>query len=207
MIYDGEVRELVGPVSHLDAATLESLLIRYEADLLAYAARHIPFQLKSVLAPDDVVQDTFFEAFRRLREFDARHPDLVVPWLKTVARNRIINAVHEYGTVKRGGQRVQAENELPENGGSLTDILAELAVHTRTPSRSAIAHELAAALEESISQLRPDYQRAIRLRYIDGEAVEAIAIAIGRTSRAVHMVCNRALKALHRELRSRSRFS
>jgi RNA polymerase sigma-70 factor (subfamily 1) len=199
-----EIQTLADQPSHCDAAALEHLLDRYRAPLLDYARRHIPTKLRGVLEPNDVLQDTFFEAFRRLNQFNPRDADSSYRWLVTIARTRIINAVKAHGAAKRGG--LAQGHKLLVNGEPLVSMLAELAVYERTPSQSAIAHELAAALEQSISRLPPDYQTAIRLRYIERQNVDAIAVALGRSQRAVHMVCNRALKALRKDLRSESHF-
>jgi RNA polymerase sigma-70 factor (subfamily 1) len=207
MVHEIAVEKLVEPGLPSEAAALESLLARYEGQLLDYARRHIPLELKGVLEPQDVVQDTFFEAFRRLKEFVPQGTDSAWRWLRTIARHRILNALKAHRRVKRGGGKaLQIRDLTGKDDDALVLILAELAVYTRTPSESAVAHELAAALEDALIKLKPDYQQAIRLRYIQGEQVETIAMALGLTPRAVHMVCNRALKALRRELRSKSRY-
>ena len=82
----------------------------------------------------------------------------------------------------------------------------ELAVYERTPSRSALAHEMIGTLQRSMQNLPEDYREAVRLRYIEGMQVIEIAGRMNRTDRAVHMLCNRGLKALRLELRSASMY-
>jgi RNA polymerase sigma-70 factor (ECF subfamily) len=207
MIENGELQGLITLAPRGDVDSLESLLAQYETRLVAYAARHIPQELKGVYEPQDVLQDTFLEAFRRLHEFEALDADSAWRWLRTIARTRISNAYRSHTRLKRGGGlKILKTRNLAVSSKSLVCMLVELAVYTRTPSQSAMAHELAAALEDAIARLHPDHQQAIRLKYIDGTDMNSIATALGRTPAAAQMLCHRALKALRRELRFKSRF-
>jgi RNA polymerase sigma-70 factor (ECF subfamily) len=208
MIENGELQVIVTRGPHASVDSLESLLAQYETQLVEYAARQIPQELKGAYEPQDVIQDTFLEAFRRLHEFEPLDTDSAWRWLRTIARTRISNAQRSHTRLKRGGglKILKTQNLAVSSSKSLVCMLAELAVYTRTPSQSAMAHELAAALEGAIERLHPDHQQAIRLKYIDGTNMNSIATALGRTPAAAQMLCNRGLKALRRELRSKSRF-
>src|SRR5688572_14481559 len=82
---------------------LESLLAHESDKVLAYLERHLPQELRPTIEPADVLQDTYFEAFRRLSEFRWEGSDCVYRWLVTIARNRVIDLVRMKRALKRGG--------------------------------------------------------------------------------------------------------
>jgi RNA polymerase sigma-70 factor (ECF subfamily) len=196
---------MLGPTGSADGsefpsdptAALERLLRSHHARLLAYLRRQVPQSLQSLVDPHDVLQDVYLAAFRRLSEYPMKDGQpLAFAWLLTVARNTLINLIEHHTAQKRGGGR---------GGGAEDDqrivlMLEELSVYERTPSRSALEHEAAAALERAIERLPDDYRRAIRLRYIQQLPLAEVAAALGRTLRATEMVCHRAIGLLRDDL-------
>jgi RNA polymerase sigma-70 factor (subfamily 1) len=189
-----------------DTFALQALLLTHRARLLQYVTRQMPAKVRSVHDPDDVVQDVFVEACRRIAEFVPAGDDAVARWLMTIARHRIIDAVRAHGAVKRGGGRlVAAVGAGDDDGGrGVVALLESLAVYRRTPSRSAAAHELAVTLIRSIDGLPKDYRDAIWLRHVDGLPVKVAAARMNRTEGAFHLLCHRGLKQLRVVLRSAS---
>jgi RNA polymerase sigma-70 factor (ECF subfamily) len=184
-----------------DPTASELILYTERARLLAYVKRHLPVELQAWVDPNDVLQDTYFEAFRRLAHFQATDEAAAYRWLVTIARHRISELLRTRRTARRGGGMGHVHH-----GDSVVAALAELASHLRTPSRSAARHEFVHALEQSLTRLPPDLGEALSLRFIQGLSCAEIAQKMGRTERAVHMLCNRALKAVRRELRSVSMY-
>lgn len=184
-----------------DPTSSELLLFAERARLATYVKRHLPVELQPWVDPNDVLQDTYFEAFRRLAQFRATDEHAAYRWLVTIARHRIVELLRTRRTARRGG----GAGHVPQ-GDSVVAMLAELASHRRTPSRSAARHEFMAALEQSLGRLPPEFGQALSLRYLQGLSCAEIAQQMGRTERAVHMLCNRALKLVRRELRSVSMY-
>jgi hypothetical protein len=99
----------------------------------------------------------------------------------------------------RSHQRVKrGAGQLSKNDG-ITALL-QIAAKGRDPAESAASHEFLAALEQAITQL-PQLQRtAIRLRYIEGLALNETASKMGLSNRSVDRLCARSLKILRDEL-------
>jgi RNA polymerase sigma-70 factor (ECF subfamily) len=180
----------------------QTLLLSERGPLLAYINRHLPAELAASADPQDVLQDTYFEAFRRIGQFRADDATSVYRWLVTIARNRIAELLRARRTAKRGGGGAS----VGQGSDSLVALLEELVVYRRTPSRSAAAHEFLVAVERALGRLDDDYRQAVSLRYLDGLTPGEIARKMGRTERAVHMLCSRGLKAVRMDLRSASLF-
>jgi RNA polymerase sigma-70 factor (ECF subfamily) len=194
---------------------LQALLYRHRGRLLEYIQRHLPPVLVPLFTPEDVFQDVCIEAFRGIGQFVADGDASACAWLLTIARHRMIDLLRGHNARKRGSGLVGANPNriLRLQGASADDgqvydgmvaLLETLAVYRRTPSKSAAAHELAAALERSIDRLPPDYRQAIRLRHVEGMASKQAAARMKRSEGAFQLLCNRGLKQLRVEMRSES---
>jgi RNA polymerase sigma factor (sigma-70 family) len=220
--YDTEM-ELVADATAGDAIALQTLLHRYRGRLLEYIRRKMPSVLVPLFTSEDVFQDVCVEAFRGIGQFSlsdrgASCSSSFGAWLLTIARHQMIDLLRVHNAKKRGSGRLGANpNRLLGQTGVVEDdethvydgmvaLLETLAVYRRTPSKSAAAHETAAALERSIDRLPPDYRQAIRLRHVEGMAPKEAAARMKRSEGAFHLLCNRGLKALRVELRSESSF-
>jgi RNA polymerase sigma factor (sigma-70 family) len=102
-------------------------------------------------------------------------------------------------SLKRGGRAAEKDGFA-----SVVGFLEELAVYQRTPSQSAMSHELVSAVQQAINALEPQYCRAIQLRYIEGLTVQDAADRMGRTCGSILMLCNRGLAALKVQLQAAS---
>lgn len=189
-----------------DPLAQEQFVSDHCALLLRYLQHRIPENLRRLIDPQDVLQDVCFEAFRRMDRFKAEDPRMAVRWLLRIARNRVIDLIRKEHTVKRGGGRVAPLQQPDSDDDTVLQLLQELAVYRRTPSQSAIRHELLISLERGIERLTPDHRQALQCRYVDNLPIEQIAQRMHRSDGAVLMLCNRALKALRVELGSISRY-
>jgi RNA polymerase sigma-70 factor, ECF subfamily len=179
--------------------SLQKVLYAHSDRLLAYLTHHMSENLRRFVDPQDVLQDAFFEAFRRSREFQSQGTDSIFRWLVTIARHRMLAILRMQRASKRGG-RLPEKEEL----ASVVGVLEELAVYQRTPSQSAMSHELVSAIQQAINALEPQYCQAIQLRYIEGLTVQQAADRMERTSGSILMLCNRGLAVLKAQLQAAS---
>lgn len=186
-----------------DASALEAVLAAHYARLLAYVRKHMPEELSASVDPADVLQDTYFEACRLIGGFRPDGDDCLFRWLVTIARHRMLAHLRRHRTRRQ-------TSSAPGGGGGDDDDVAslveQLAVYRRTPSRSAAAHELIAAVERAIARLPDDYRQAVTLRHIDGLSVPEVAARMGRTRESVYVLVCRALRAIRQDLGSASVF-
>ncbi len=191
-----------GPLGKaLEPEALQVLLVSERSHLLAYICKHFPSILSPLVEPHDILQDTYFEAARRMTHFIPADETSVFRLLVTIARRRIAQLLRIRGRVKHGGKsRRVAQSD------SIVATLAELAMHSKTPSRSAAGHEFMAALQRSLETLPEDIRAAVTLRYMQGMSPQEIAGRLNRSERAVHQLCYRGLQQVRRDLRSASHF-
>jgi RNA polymerase sigma-70 factor (ECF subfamily) len=183
---------------------LEEILRALRPRVMAYVQRQMPDDLRRAFDPQDILQDTWHEAFMRMHQFKAGDPDAVYRWLATIAHNRLVHLIRMHRARKRGGD---LRHQEMSGDGSLGLLLEHLAVYRRTPSASAAGHELVSKVEQSLRRLPEDQGQAVRMRHLDGLDVSEAAARMGRSPGAFRMLCNRGLKALRVELRSVSLYA
>ncbi len=165
---------------HGDTTAFHSLSVRYYRPVAG-------FILKRVGRPDlveDLVQETFLEAFQALKS--GRGPEKFSSWLFGIAHNRCGK------WLRRKRPTLFAADALPE-------IVA-------TPSEGALREELEeqeqqmAHLQTSLQRLPPDTRRLLELKHRDGKTCEEIAAEVGRPVGTVKSLLARTYKALRSAL-------
>lgn len=179
-----------------DELALNQLLLHHHDHLVRELRPLIPESARALISADDVAQDAYVAVFQRIGGFEPRGENSFFGWLLTIARNRLTDLLRAERADKRGGGRVAAANALGGEDAEMSGLLEMLARHSRTPSRAAAIEEAVESLRRALERIAPDYQDALRLRYVEGLSVAAIAERLARTEGAVHMLCNRGLRAL-----------
>jgi RNA polymerase sigma factor (sigma-70 family) len=187
-----------------EMSAMGELLQNQRQEAIDFIRSLVDTSMQSELDPEDVWQEAAFRAFRAIGNFHLDDEEDFRRWLWTIARNCVIDRIRARQARKRGGGNTKTETAP---SGSTAFLLEELAVYHRTPSQSAVAHELIIAIENALRQIPDRYGEALRLRYLEQLTPAVIAGRLGRTEHAVHILCSRGLNALRAEMRSRTRFA
>jgi RNA polymerase sigma-70 factor (ECF subfamily) len=176
---------------------LGQVLEAYRAYLLLVANRQLDQGLLAKGGASDLVQETFLEAQRDFAQFKGESADEIQAWLRQLLLHNLANFNRRYrATSKRQVSReVRLEQETPSGVRQIG-----LEADTQSPSGKALANERAAAIEQAVSRLSPDYAQVITWRYRDGLAFDEIARRLDRTENAVRKLWFRAIEQLQREL-------
>jgi RNA polymerase sigma-70 factor (ECF subfamily) len=201
--------QLVNAALAGSVGAMKRLLVEHRPELLAYVERHLPAELRATHDAEDIVQDVWIKAYRQIGGLRPEGERAYFRWLATIARNHLIDLARRRHKSRQGpiaGRAIAAgaavDNDPSAEDESVVALLAELAVYRRTPSRSAMWHEVLTSLDAAFARLDPDYQTALRLRYFDGKSVAEAATAMGRSQGAVAMLCSRATRALRDQIHS-----
>src|SRR6185436_7012429 len=141
-------------------ADLGKLWARYRPELYAFALAALRHEGDA----DDLVQEVSVVVIRRAEEF--RPGTSFGAWVREIARRCLLDRV------KKRPTRVRTLDP---------DVLECLDVAAREVERSGRAALLSEALAECLEELRPLPREVLERRYRDGQPVEAIAAAAGRT--------------------------
>lgn len=188
-----------------EAAAMQHLLLKYRTRLLSYLDRHLPAALRRTIDSQDVLQETYIDAFRSIGSFQATDSRSAWQWLLTITRRRMLSLLRVQFAGRRGRGAV-AKMPAGNTYDSVQLLLQDLALYERTPSQSAFAHELLGMFQQLLSRLPPEWAQAIRLRYMEGLSTADAGERMNRSPKAVMMLCTRALRRLRLEMRSVSHY-
>jgi len=189
--------DLIAKATSGDRIALQQLLLKHSARLTRHIGTKLPDSVRGVIDADDVLQQTFLDVFRDIERFEPGRDQSFVAWLKTIAAHRAQDMVKALKRVKRGGQHQRAG---ADRSASMNSLVAMLSAGSHTPSRSVARHEAVDAIERAIRDLPDEYGRAVQLRLIDGQSLEATAAQMNRSPRAIQGLVDRAKKKMRAAL-------
>lgn len=174
--------ELVRRARAGDAAAFGELVSRHEARVLRLVRGMVP-------GPDaeDVAQDAFLKAWRKLPEFDERAR--FYTWIYRIAANTALDW--------RKRERYRRHGALPETAEG-DDALPSEGPDART---SAQRRELAAAIDAAVARLPDHYHRIVVLREVEGLSYEEISETLGISKGTVESRLFRARERLREALK------
>jgi RNA polymerase sigma-70 factor (ECF subfamily) len=168
-----------------DAEALETLIARYLPRLQRWAHGRLPAWARDLAETQDLVQETLFQAFKRIDRFEVRGEGALQAYLRQALLNRIRSEI------RRVGRRPPA-TELDSQAEDLAP----------SPLERAIGVEAVDRYEEALARLRPEEREAIVGRIELGLTHEELAEALDKpTANAARMAVERALIRLAKEMR------
>lgn len=170
-------------------------LVEHYSPLLELQARYrLAGELRRLYDPEDLVNEVWLIAFRRLPEFrwpDAGHGAVLLAFLARTLSNKINEAIRRH--VQRNG----VAKELRRRAGpsSLGSPQAQESPSTSVLARAARS-EARLLLTRKLQALRPDEREILVLRGIEGIPNQELARRLGQQESALAMRYRRALDKL-----------
>lgn len=188
-------QDLLSQAASGDEQALTRLLQEHGPIVRQRLAPRIPHRWQSVLSVDDVMQQTYTDAFLDMDRFTPTGEGSFTAWLTSLAECNLTDALRMLDAAKRGKDHQRIE---PQAGHDSFLVLHELLGATRsTPSQHVARDEARTALERAIQQLPDTYRRVVEMYDLEARPVEEVARVLKRSPGAVYMVRARA----HRRLR------
>lgn len=201
---DQRFRQVFAKAVAGDAAAADSLFVAAYEVLHAAVARQMDPILLARLQAEDVIQEVYAAAWPKLEDGCFDTFAAFTGWLKTIAKNKLIDLRRGYLAAKHDVKREIARPRAADS--SYTTFLDRVASSSPTPSRGAARSEAMALLVTQLSRLPDDYRCVLQLRYVRGLSVPEIADRLNDTEGAVHMRCARALRKLGEQMGSASNY-
>lgn len=158
---DASDDELVARTLAGDPAAFEAIIRRHNR-LLFRTARSV---LRSDAEAEDVVQETYFKAWRKLPSF--RREARLSTWLVRIAMNEA------FGRLRRS--RAEVVTLAGWDGAQETDMTADEAPSFDAPETAALRHEFRQVAERHIDALPAQYRIVFVLRVLEELDVEEVA--------------------------------
>jgi len=192
----GRSVELVRDFQAGDEQALNELFERYQERVRRIVRIRLGAELRQYLDEDDIVQDVFIVAARRIHDFEPQGHSSILYWLSTITENRIRDRVRYHRSTKRD-RHGEARFGLfqSEPGGAPEPISPGY-----SPSQQNIHVELAQIVDDTLAQLEPvSYREAILCRDYYGSSWEEVRVSLDRQSVAAAQQLYRRAHAKLRE--------
>jgi RNA polymerase sigma factor (sigma-70 family) len=152
------------------------------------------------MSADDLMQQTYTDAFLSISRFQPRGERSLASWLISIAQRNLQDAIRMLEADKRGGDTPAGG----ESAGSLDGLLTRIEGPATTPSRDAARAEAVAHLRLAIDSLPGDHRQIVRMHDLEGRPMQEVAKAVGRTLGSAYMLRARAMAWLREAFGSAS---
>jgi RNA polymerase sigma-70 factor (subfamily 1) len=192
-----EVEKLVEDARAGDREARGLLAERFGDRLRSWIKARVGRRLGRAVNAEDLLQETFLQAFRVIPRLQWRGEEAFLGWLRTLAEHVIRDEVKRLGARKRAADRgISLQEEVGGEDGRPVGLDAFLPAPSTTASRELQREERFERLEKALDSLPPDYRKVIQLVSVRGLSMKDAARRMGRSPDAVTMLHLRALRKL-----------
>src|SRR5436190_6579894 len=177
--------DLVAAVRDGEDRAFEQLYARYHPRIAAY----VRGMVKDHGRAEDVTQEVFFSALRRMRETD--RPIAFKPWIYEIARNACIDLFRRTSRAE--------ELSYDAEGGLPSDDYRHLISRGPTPDAAVDAKQQLAHLRGAFGGLSETHHQILVLRELEGLSYREIGERLGMSRPAVESTLFRARRRLTEE--------
>jgi RNA polymerase sigma-70 factor (ECF subfamily) len=189
--------ELLEQARRGDRDALGRLLDAQRAALHRLAEGQLEGRVAVRVDASDVIQQTFLEAHRSFSQFAGRDVRELTAWLRSILDHKVAGAIRDHTLIQK--RNVRREQSLDDSGGG-APLKQDLDAGLSSPSEKAIRGEEEQRLAQALTALPDDQREAVRLRHLEGWALDDIARHLGRTPAATAGLIKRGLQALRRQM-------
>lgn len=187
-----------------DRAALATLLEQEGPAVRRIVEAELPERFRSLLSSDDVMQQTYADAFLGIERFVPRGEGAFRAWLTRLAKRNLVDAIRMLSAAKRGGDRRRVDaHALEESYAALYEVVQRT---LSTPSRKVAGREARSALDDALAKLPQHYAQVVQMYDLEGRPIEEVADCVGRRVGATYMLRSRAHDRLGELMGSASRF-
>jgi RNA polymerase sigma-70 factor (ECF subfamily) len=184
-----------------DAGDVAQLFELYGDKLRRTIALRLDPRLLSKVDSDDLLQDAFVDATRRIHQYLDRPAVPVFVWLRQIALQTVIDAHRRY----LGAKMRRVTQEVPLHQSQVADassalLVSQLADSLTSPSRCAVRREMLQDLRDALTTLSEMDQEVLVLRHLEELSNTEVAQVLGIDRFAASKRYLRALERLRRVL-------
>jgi RNA polymerase sigma-70 factor (ECF subfamily) len=179
-----------------DQDAVATLFALYRDRLEAMVRLRMDRRLQGRIDPADVLQETFLEAARRVREFANKPTTSTYLWLRTLTGQKLVDLTRRHlgSKMRDAGQEISIyRGSMPQ--ASSVSLAAQLLGRFTSPSHAVIRAETQLRVQEALNSMDPIDREVLALRHFEllsnGEVAEVLGLSKAAAS-------NRYVRALKR---------
>jgi RNA polymerase sigma-70 factor (ECF subfamily) len=184
-----------------DAAELAQAFAEHRQRLWRMVRVRLDRRLLGRVDPDDVLQEAFLEATRRLQHFRRDGPSSLFLWLRLVVGQTLVD-VHRRHLVAQSrdaGREVSIHHHRFAEASSAA-LAGALVADLSTPSQALMRAERARTLEAALEAISPIDREVLLLRHFEELTNGEVALVLGLQPKAASIRYVRALARLKKIL-------
>jgi RNA polymerase sigma-70 factor (ECF subfamily) len=190
--------ELNERIRNGDTEALALLIQQHRLELLGFIQHLSQSRLQQVVPPEDLLQEVATSALTALPRI--ANPELdALPWLKQVARRRVVDAYRFHFKAERRAQTRQRGGAAGDASGLGWEQL--IAASITSPSEAVSKNLKLSRLQAAIAELGSDAAEAIKLRYVQGLSTRDIAAELNKSDVSIRVMLSRSIRKLQEILR------
>jgi RNA polymerase sigma-70 factor (ECF subfamily) len=183
-----------------DQAAMRSLLDRHRERLRRMVALRLDSRLAARVDASDVVQETLFDASRKLVDYERLRPIPFYPWLHRLAAERLAVEHRKHRREARNVGREQHAFTWPDESARL--LVDHLVGGDPTPSHALLREERRRHVRAALEQLAPADREILVLRYLEDLTFPEIAAILDIGESAAKMRHLRAIERIRAVLKA-----
>jgi RNA polymerase sigma-70 factor (ECF subfamily) len=178
---------LIERIKNGDHEAFSTLFAKYRPRLAVLIHYKMSPELRSFFEVDDILQETFLEAFRDFDQFTYQSRGSFMSWLARIADHVMADLARSQGRQKRhAAEMLRFRSESNPAGPEPVD--------SKTPSRILSEEEGLRGLLAKLNSLPENYRQAILLMKVEGLSTQEAAARLGKSNEATALLLHRALK-------------
>lgn len=194
---DLELEKLHEKVTRQDEAALAAFYSRQRTRLWRMVQFRLDRRLAGRVDPDDVLQEAYLDAAKRLHHYDGESPTTLYVWLRMIVKQTLLDVHRRHlGTAMRDVGREVAPHRAGYAQATSVSLSAVLVGQFTSPSRVAMRAELHDKLAAAIDQMNPLDQEVLALRHFEELTNHEVAQVLGIEVKAASIRYVRAIKRL-----------
>ena len=195
------------PLKTAEPISLEALFTEHRRRLLAMIRFRLDHRLAKRFAPEDVLQESYLAAAKRLKHYDPEAWSSPFLWLRAVVNQTVIDLHRRHlGAQKRDAARETGILSLAPAGATSLSVAFRLLGGAPSPSAEVIRDDLLLRVQQAVAEMDDLDREVLALRHFEELTNKEAAEALGIGEKAASMRYVRALKRLKELLRRFSGF-
>ena len=200
MAETAEMDALIQQAGAGDQLAANELFVRFHDRLLRMIRLRMDHRLKGRVDSEDIVQEAYLDAAKRLKDFAARPSMSFFLWLRFLTAQKLIDAQrHHLGVSKRDAAQEVSLYRGPMPEASSASLAAQLLGMLTSPSTAAIRAETQIKVQQVLNTLEHIDREVLVLRHFEhltnGETAELLSISPAAASKR-YITALKRLKAI-----------
>lgn len=179
----------------IQKTVLGAAFAQYRDQLLAVVSCRASERLKRTMPPEDILQEAFLEAYKRLDYLNDKPEISLLVKLRNIVMQTIVDKERYFGADKRDSNKEVYDNI----DDSQTNLLNRLADSITSPSKKILRKERAVIVRQIIDELLPQDKDIIFMRHFEQMDYNDCAAILNISLDAVKMRYYRAIKRLKKQ--------